>query len=51
MRDIFYRHPLPNVDEAGGGSIINVASVHGLLSGRASAPPDAAKAATINLTR
>jgi len=45
------RYAIPHMIKAGGGSIINVSSVHGLLGGRHSAAYDAAKAAVINLTR
>jgi len=42
---------IPHLMESGGGSIINTASVHGLLGGRRNAAYNAAKAAIINLTR
>jgi NAD(P)-dependent dehydrogenase (short-subunit alcohol dehydrogenase family) len=42
---------IPEMIKAGGGAIINVASVHGLLAGRRNAPYNALKAALINLTR
>jgi NAD(P)-dependent dehydrogenase (short-subunit alcohol dehydrogenase family) len=45
------KYALPGMIQAGGGSIINTASVHGLLGGRRHASYDAAKAAIINLTR
>jgi NAD(P)-dependent dehydrogenase (short-subunit alcohol dehydrogenase family) len=45
------KYAIPEMIEAGGGSIINVSSVHGMLGGRESAPYGAAKAAIINLTR
>lgn len=45
------RFALPPMIRAGGGSIINTSSVHGLLGGRGSAAYDAAKAAIVNLTR
>ena len=45
------KYAIPEMTRAGGGSIIIVSPVYGLLGGRASAPYDAAKAATINLTR
>jgi NAD(P)-dependent dehydrogenase (short-subunit alcohol dehydrogenase family) len=42
---------LPHMIEAGGGSIINTSSVHGVLAGRGNASYNAFKAALINLTR
>lgn len=42
---------LPAMIEGGGGSIINVSSVHGLLAGRQNAPYNAFKAALVNLSR
>ncbi len=42
---------IPEMIKTGGGSIVNVASVQGLLAGRDCAPYAAAKAALINLTR
>jgi len=45
------KYAIPYMKQAGGGSIINLASVHGLLGGRASAAYDSAKSAIINLTR
>ena len=42
---------IPEMIKAGGGSIINLSSVHGVLAGRSWAPYDAAKAGIINLTR
>jgi NAD(P)-dependent dehydrogenase (short-subunit alcohol dehydrogenase family) len=45
------KYAIPHMIEVGGGSIVNVSSVHGLLAGRASAPYSTAKAALINLTR
>jgi NAD(P)-dependent dehydrogenase (short-subunit alcohol dehydrogenase family) len=45
------RYALPLMIEAGGGSIIHTASVHGLLGGAQSAAYDAAKAAIVNLAR
>jgi NAD(P)-dependent dehydrogenase (short-subunit alcohol dehydrogenase family) len=45
------RYAIPEMIRSGGGSIINVSSVHGLLGGRGAPAYDAAKAAIINLTR
>ena len=45
------RCAIPEMVKGGGGSIINVASVHGLLAARRSATYEAAKGAIINLTR
>jgi NAD(P)-dependent dehydrogenase (short-subunit alcohol dehydrogenase family) len=45
------RLAVPHMIRQGGGSIINVSSVHGYLAARKSAPYEAAKAAIINLTR
>src|SRR2546428_6067413 len=45
------KYAIPLMIEAGGGSILNTASVHGLLGGSGGAAYDAAKAAIINLTR
>jgi NAD(P)-dependent dehydrogenase (short-subunit alcohol dehydrogenase family) len=45
------KYAIPFMIRAGGGSIINTASVHGLLGGSHGAAYDAAKAAIINLTR
>lgn len=42
---------IPHLIDAGGGSIINTASVQGLLGSRRNAAYNAAKAAIINLTR
>jgi len=42
---------IPHMIARGGGSIINMASVHGLLAARANAPYNTFKAALINLTR
>jgi NAD(P)-dependent dehydrogenase (short-subunit alcohol dehydrogenase family) len=42
---------IPEMIKVGGGSIINLSSVHGLLVARKWAPYDAAKAGIINLTR
>jgi NAD(P)-dependent dehydrogenase (short-subunit alcohol dehydrogenase family) len=45
------KYALPFMIQAGGGSILHTASVHGLLGGSRGAAYDAAKAALINLTR
>lgn len=45
------KYALPHLIRAGGGAIINTASVHGLLGESAGAAYDSAKAALINLTR
>ena len=45
------KYAIPEMIKNGGGNIINLSSVHGLLSARAFAPYDAAKAAIISLTR
>lgn len=45
------KYAIPLMIKAGGGSILNTASVHGLLGGSRGAAYDAAKAAIINLTR
>ncbi|WP_274650861.1 SDR family NAD(P)-dependent oxidoreductase [Paenibacillus humicola] len=45
------KYALPGMMKAGGGSIINTASVHGLLGGRRHSAYAAAKAAIINLSR
>jgi NAD(P)-dependent dehydrogenase (short-subunit alcohol dehydrogenase family) len=45
------KYAIPLMIQAGGGSILNTASVHGLLGGSRGAAYDAAKAAVINLTR
>jgi NAD(P)-dependent dehydrogenase (short-subunit alcohol dehydrogenase family) len=45
------RCAIPHMIAAGGGSIIHVASVHGVLASRANAPYNALKAALINLAR
>lgn len=42
---------IPAMIEQGGGSIINVSSVHGILAGRSNAPYNTFKAALVNLTR
>ena len=53
LRAIFLgcKYAIPEMIRNGGGSIINVSSVHGLLVGRGSAPYETAKAGMINLTR
>jgi NAD(P)-dependent dehydrogenase (short-subunit alcohol dehydrogenase family) len=45
------RSAIPEMIRQGGGTIINTASVHGLLGARRNAPYNAFKAALINLTR
>jgi len=45
------KYAIPHMIQAGGGVIINTASVHGLLGGSRGAAYDSAKAAIINLTR
>lgn len=45
------KYALPGMIAAGGGAILNTASVHGLLAANGSAAYDSAKAALINLTR
>jgi NAD(P)-dependent dehydrogenase (short-subunit alcohol dehydrogenase family) len=45
------KYAIPHMVAAGGGSIVHVASVHGLLGGRANAAYAAFKAALVNLTR
>lgn len=45
------KYAIPHMIQAGGGVIINTASVHALLGGSRSAAYDSAKAAIINLTR
>ncbi len=45
------KYAIPHMIHAGGGAIINVASVHGLLGASNNAPYNAFKAALINLTR
>jgi NAD(P)-dependent dehydrogenase (short-subunit alcohol dehydrogenase family) len=45
------KHAIPPMIEAGGGSIITTASVHGLLAAANSAVYETAKAAVINLMR
>ena len=45
------KYAVPVMTENGGGSIINIASVHGLLAARGGAAYEASKAAVINLSR
>lgn len=45
------KYAIPRLVEAGGGSIINTASVHGFLAAARSAAYEASKAAVINLSR
>ncbi len=45
------KYAIPHMIEAGGGSIINTASVHGYLAATRSAVYEASKAAVINLSR
>ncbi len=45
------KYAIPHLIEAGGGSIINTASVHGYLAAAHSAVYEASKAAVINLSR
>ena len=45
------KYAIPEMIKVGGGSIINLSSVHGVLAARAFSPYDAAKAGIINLTR
>jgi NAD(P)-dependent dehydrogenase (short-subunit alcohol dehydrogenase family) len=45
------KYAIPHLVKAGGGSIINVASVHGYLAAARSAVYEASKAAVINLSR
>jgi NAD(P)-dependent dehydrogenase (short-subunit alcohol dehydrogenase family) len=45
------KYAIPLMIQSGGGSILNTASIHGLLGGSRGAAYDAAKAAIINLTR
>ena len=45
------RYAVPSMRRAGGGSIITIASVHGLLAARRSAAYEAAKGALITLTK
>ena len=45
------KYAIPHMLEAGGGSIINTASVHGYLAADHSAAYEASKAAVINLSR
>src|SRR5215218_4957857 len=45
------RHAVPHLREAGGGSIVNIASVHGIAMSPGTAVYEAGKAAVIGLTR
>jgi NAD(P)-dependent dehydrogenase (short-subunit alcohol dehydrogenase family) len=45
------KHAIPAMIETGGGSIVNIASVHGLLAAARGAVYEPAKAAVINLSR
>jgi len=45
------RHAIPEMIRAGGGSIINLSSIHGVLAGRAGLAYSTFKAAIINMTR
>jgi NAD(P)-dependent dehydrogenase (short-subunit alcohol dehydrogenase family) len=45
------KYAVPHMVAAGGGAIVNIASVHGLLAGTGMAAYEAAKAAVINLSR
>ncbi len=45
------KYAIPHMISAGGGSIINTSSVHGVLAARDYSPYDGLKAAMINLTR
>lgn len=45
------KYAIPHLVEAGGGSIVNTASVHGYLAASHSAVYEASKAAVINLSR
>ena len=45
------KYAIPLMQKAGGGSIINTSSVHGLLGSNRNAAYDSAKAAMLNLTR
>jgi len=45
------KYAIPHMIESGGGSIINTASVHGVLAGSRTASYETAKAGIINLTR
>ncbi|HLZ07928.1 MAG TPA: SDR family oxidoreductase [Chloroflexota bacterium] len=45
------KYAMPHLIASGAGSIINIASVHGILAARNSAPYEASKAAVINLSR
>src|SRR5437764_8438376 len=45
------KYAIPHMTQVGGGSIINIASVHGYLAAAHSAVYEASKAAVINLSR
>jgi NAD(P)-dependent dehydrogenase (short-subunit alcohol dehydrogenase family) len=45
------KYAIPHMVQSGGGSIINIASVHGYLAAARSAVYEASKAAVINLSR
>jgi NAD(P)-dependent dehydrogenase (short-subunit alcohol dehydrogenase family) len=45
------KHAIPHMRSAGGGSIVNVASIHALLTARGMFPYAAAKAGLVGLTR
>ena len=45
------KHAVPQMEEAGGGSIINISSVHGILMSAGSLVYEAAKSAVIGMTR
>jgi len=45
------KHAIPHLRSAGGGSIVNVASIHALLTARGMFPYAAAKAGLVGLTR
>ena len=51
VRNIETLRRLPHMAEAGGGAIVNIASVHGLLAVRRRVVYDTGKAAVIGLTR
>ncbi len=45
------KYAIPEMEKVGGGSIINISSVHGVLAGRHYVTYETAKAGLINLTR
>lgn len=53
MKSIFLgvKHAVPVMQRSGGGSIVNIASVHGLLMARGSLVYEAGKSAVIGMTR